>query len=291
MSAPAAPAQRRPSATAAFVARCLLGGLFLYLGVSKILHEAEFLTVVRQQLVVANPFLSGLIATVWPWVEVLYGLLLISGLAQDTAALLGRWWLGAVFIYMGLNKALPHPEAVVKLVRDYHMVTNHVLLNSIGAALPWFEVYCGVLLLAGVAVRGTALNLIAMLVPFTLLVLKRALEIAAATAKPFCAVKFDCGCGAGEVYICHKLIENSTLLLLAAWMLTGRGRQLCLRFSLQPTEHRHNLQFPAEAGPLSLPGGEGEDQQAPIMLDSALRGAERRGEDLGAGSDKMGPGG
>ena len=76
-------------------------------------------------------------------------------------------------------------------------------------------------------------TLIAMLVPFTLLVLKRALLIAATSGKPFCAVKFDCGCGAGEVFICHKLLENTALLLLAAWLLTGRGRQLCLRFSLR----------------------------------------------------------
>ena len=145
--------------------------------------------------------------------------------------MLARWWLGCVFIYMGLNKALPHPEDFLKLVRQYDMVTSPFLLNSIGAALPWFEVYCGVLLLAGVAVRGTALNLIAMLVPFTLIVLKRALAIAAASGTPFCAVKFDCGCGAGEVFICHKLVENTALLLLSAWLLTGRGRQLCLRFS------------------------------------------------------------
>ena len=74
--------------------------------------------------------------------------------------------------------------------------------------------------------------LAAMLVPFTLVVLKRALAIAAVSGKPFCAVKFDCGCGAGEVFICHKLVENAVLFLLLAWLLTGRGRQLCLRFSL-----------------------------------------------------------
>jgi len=89
-----------------------------------------------------------------------------------------------------------------------------------------------------VAVRGTALNLIAMLVPFSVLVLKRALALAASSGIPFCAVKFDCGCGAGEVYICHKLIENSALLLLAAWLLTGPGRRLCLRFSLLRPERR-----------------------------------------------------
>jgi uncharacterized membrane protein YphA (DoxX/SURF4 family) len=231
MNAPKAHARRTPD-IAALLARWLLGALFIWLGASKVLHHAEFLTFVRQQFVVANPFLSGLIAAVWPGIEVVYGLWLISGMAQGTAALLARWWLGAVFVYMGLNKAFPHPEAFLKLVRDYHMVSSPVLLNAIGAALPWFEVYCGLLLLAGVAVRGTALNLIAMLVPFTLLVLKRALEIAAATGKPFCAVKFDCGCGAGEVYICHKLVENSALLLLAAWLLAGQGRQLCLRYGL-----------------------------------------------------------
>ncbi len=152
---------------------------------------------------------------------------------QEAAAVLARWWLGAEFIVMGLHKALPHPEAFVKLVRQYDMVTDPVLLNSIGAALPWFEVYCGVLLLAGVAVRGTALNLIVMLVPFTLLVLKRALAIAASTGDPFCSIKFDCGCGAGEVFICRKLVENVVLLLLAAWLLSGRGRRLSLRFSLR----------------------------------------------------------
>ena len=93
-----------------------------------------------------------------PWLEVLYGLLLLTGIARDAAAVLARWWLGCVFIYMGLNKALPHPEYFLKLVRQYDMVTSPLLLNSIGAALPWFEVFCGLLLLVGVAVRGSALN-------------------------------------------------------------------------------------------------------------------------------------
>jgi hypothetical protein len=63
-------------------------------------------------------------------------------------------------------------------------------------------------------------------------VLKRALAIAATSGIPFCAVKFDCGCGAGEVFICAKLVENAVLLLLSAWLLAGGGRQLCLRFGL-----------------------------------------------------------
>src|SRR5438105_10241518 len=100
---------------------------------------------------------------------------------MDILATLVRWLLGALFIYMGLSKALhivihgedvtEGPVAFLKLVRQYDMVGNPLLLNLIGAMLPWFEVFCGLLLLAGVAVRGTALMLLAMLVPFTLLVL------------------------------------------------------------------------------------------------------------------------
>lgn len=219
---------------AALLGRWVLGGLFIYLGLSKVLHPVEFLTFVRQQLAVTDPSLSNLISTTAPWLEVLYGLLLLTGLAKDTATVMARWWLGCVFIYMGLHKALPHPDYFLKLILQYDMVTEPPLLNSIGLTLPWFEVFCGLLLLAGVAVRGAALNIIVMLVPFTLVVLKRALAIAAVTGKPFCAVKFDCGCGAGEVYVCHKLVENTVLLLLSAWLLTSRGRQLCVRFSLFP---------------------------------------------------------
>lgn len=226
------PEPRHLPEIAARLARWLLGGLFIYLGLSKVFHGAEYLRFVREQLLVSNPALASLIALTAPWLEVLAGLWLLTGIARNAAAVLARWWLGCVFIFMGLHKALPHPEAFLKLVRQYDLVTDPFLLNAIGAALPWFEVYCGVLLLAGVAVRGTALNLIAMLVPFTFIVVKRALAIVAASHIPFCAVKFDCGCGAGEVFICHKVIENTVLLLLSAWLLTGHGRRFCLRFSL-----------------------------------------------------------
>src|ERR1043166_7367043 len=136
--------------------------------------------------------------------------------ALDRFAVLARWVLGAVFIYMGLHKAL-HPVDFLKLVHQYELVHNPLLMNFIAATLPWFEIFCGVLLLTGVAVRGAALWLVLMLVPFTIIVLRRALAIHTAQAIPLCAVKFDCGCGNGEVWICRKLVENSLLILLSAW--------------------------------------------------------------------------
>jgi uncharacterized membrane protein YphA (DoxX/SURF4 family) len=152
--------------------------------------------------------------------------------ALDIASVAARWFLGVTFIYMGLQKAMD-PVTFLKLIRQYEVVKDPFVLNTIASTLPWFEVVCGLLLLGGVAVRGTALNLIAMLIPFTLLILRRALAIASTQGTPFCLIKFDCGCGNGEVVICNKLIENSGLILISVWLLAGYGRQLSARFTLR----------------------------------------------------------
>jgi uncharacterized membrane protein YphA (DoxX/SURF4 family) len=153
--------------------------------------------------------------------------------AMDFGALAARWFLGGLFVYTGLEKGLD-PVSFLKLVRQYDMVHAPFLLNSIAAVLPWFEVFCGALLLAGIAVRGAALTLTCVLIPFTAVVWHRALVLQVARAIPFCAVKFDCGCGTGEVFICHKLLENAGLILLGLWVVLGRGRWLALRYSLTP---------------------------------------------------------
>jgi len=150
--------------------------------------------------------------------------------AAEVFAQLARWFLGAMFLYMGLNKAL-HPIEFLKLVRQYDMLQHHLLLNFVASALPWFEVFCGLLLVLGVAVRGAAVMLVSMLIPFTVVVLLRALEIHGAGGLPFCAIKFDCGCGAGEVFICRKLAENVFLTALSSALIVWPCRRLCLRLS------------------------------------------------------------
>jgi uncharacterized membrane protein YphA (DoxX/SURF4 family) len=152
-----------------------------------------------------------------------------SLLGQEWVGVLARWILGGVFVYMGLNK-VAHPVDFLKILREYNMVGSHTMLNFIAAALPWVEVYCGLLLLVGIAVRGSASLLIGMLVPFTVVVLNRALAVQAANPIPFCAIRFDCGCGAGEVLICHKLLENCLLILLSLLLLVGGGNRWCLQY-------------------------------------------------------------
>jgi uncharacterized membrane protein YphA (DoxX/SURF4 family) len=150
----------------------------------------------------------------------------------DGIGVLVRWLLGGLFIYMGLSKAL-HPEEFLKLLRQYHLAQSPWILDTVAATLPWFEVFCGVLLVTGIAVRGSALVLIGMLVPFTVVVFHRAAVMHTALAIPFCAVKFDCGCGTGEVFICRKLLENFVLILLSGWLVAGQGKRLCLRYRLR----------------------------------------------------------
>ena len=154
--------------------------------------------------------------------------------AGDIVALFARWILGGLFIYMGLSKAL-HPVDFLKLVRQYELTDVPLLLNLVAAGLPWFEIYCGLLLLLGVAVRGSALLLVAMLVPFTVVVFRRALAIHAAGDIAFCAIKFDCGCGNGEVFICRKIAENSLTILDSLLLIFRRRHRLCLRSSLFKT--------------------------------------------------------
>ena len=149
----------------------------------------------------------------------------------EWAAVLARWVLGLLFVYMGMSKAL-HPVDFLKLVRQYEMVDAPWLLNFVAATLPWFEVFCGLLLATGIAVRSSALVLLLMLIPFTWTVFKRALAIHATQGIPFCQIRFDCGCGAGVVLICAKLVENSVLILLSGLLLSGRGKKWCARYGL-----------------------------------------------------------
>lgn len=156
--------------------------------------------------------------------------------ATGVPSLLARLIVGGLFIYMGFNKT-QDPVGFLKLIREYQMIPQGmpVLLNVLAVTLPWLEVLCGVLLIAGVAVRGTAGLLVTMLVGFTAIIAVRAVDIYQSTGQAFCQIAFDCGCGTGVVNICFKLfVENTGLLLLSLVALWSRSRKFCLRWSLVP---------------------------------------------------------
>lgn len=132
-----------------------------------------------------------------------------------------RFALGGYLIYLGLAKALD-PVGFLKLLREYELLASPLPLNAVAALLPWFEVACGGFLIAGIAVRGTALVVASLFFAFTAAIIHRALAIHAELGTSFCSIRFDCGCGAGEVLACAKIPENLVWLALATWLVFSR---------------------------------------------------------------------
>lgn len=147
--------------------------------------------------------------------------------------LLCRLAIGALFIYMGIVKAR-EPVTFLKLIREYEMVPDGGwwFLNWSVATLPWIEILCGLLLVLGVGLRGTALVIMAMLAVFTPAIVLRGLGIHNTEQLAFCKIYFDCGCGAGVVNFCGKLAENTALFLGALLILFSRSQRFCLRARL-----------------------------------------------------------
>ncbi len=133
--------------------------------------------------------------------------------------LLARLAVGGVFAYLAVMK-LRDPVAFLKAVKMYGIVPLEppLWLNVTAVVTPWIELVCAAFLVVGLWRRGAALVLSGMLLFFTPMLLIHAAGLYAAP-KPgvvyasFCDVKFDCGCGTGEVYICTKVLENVLLLM------------------------------------------------------------------------------
>jgi len=147
--------------------------------------------------------------------------------------LIARLLVGGEFIRLGFLK-LHDPVAFLKALREYDMfpAAHPWLMNATAAALPGAEITCGVLLLLGVAVRGTALFQLGMLLVFTTAIAARASAVAHEKSLALCAVAFDCGCGAGVQNACRKLAENTGLILLCVVALASRSRRWCWRGAL-----------------------------------------------------------
>lgn len=144
--------------------------------------------------------------------------------------MLARLGLGGMFAYLAIMK-LRDPIEFLKQVREYGILPTEppIFLNLTAIALPYLELICAAFLLLGLWRRGAALLLGGMLAFFTPMLLWRAIGIyGEGGVASFCDVKFDCGCGTGEVYICRKVLENVALQLCSLIALFSASN----RFSL-----------------------------------------------------------
>jgi len=150
--------------------------------------------------------------------------------ALDWLTLAARLLLGGTFVYLGALKIID-PVGFLKAVRQFGVVadTDPALLNSMAAWMPWIEVWCGLLLLLGVGVRGAALLVLVMLLVFTPAIAGRGLELQRAAGTAFCDIAFDCGCGTGVVNVCSKLAQNTALIVMALVALLVPSRRFALR--------------------------------------------------------------
>lgn len=116
---------------------------------------------------------------------------------------LGRWlalafrlYLGGVFVYASVYK-IGYAAEFAETVASYQIVPA-LAVNSVALVLPWLELICGSLLVAGVRVRTVSAMLGGLLVIFCVAVLINLLR----------ETPIDCGCF-------HTIDDRMTWLTLA----------------------------------------------------------------------------
>jgi uncharacterized membrane protein YphA (DoxX/SURF4 family) len=131
--------------------------------------------------------------------------------------------LGVVFIYASLDK-IQHPGEFAQAIYNYRMVPN-AFINMMAIALPWLELICGILIIVGVFVRGSAMLIGAMLAVFIIALssaLMRGLDI-------------SCGCftlEGGRSIAANTLVEDILLIICAGIALLYGGKAFSFKKGL-----------------------------------------------------------
>ena len=89
-----------------------------------------------------------------------------------------RLLLGFVFIYAAIDK-IAHPAEFAQAIYNYRMLP-HWTINFMALVMPWLELFCGILIAAGVFFRGSAFMIGVMLGVFIIAIssaLMRGLDI------------------------------------------------------------------------------------------------------------------
>jgi putative oxidoreductase len=126
--------------------------------------------------------------------------------------------LAAVFIYAAFQK-IGRPLAFADEIRMYRILDIGPPLYIMAIALPWIELLCGISLLSGLLMRGSALVLLVLNAVFLVAVTVRTVAIMGEEGIEFFKVYFDCGCGFGATHAWKKLLEDMLFLVFAAAIL------------------------------------------------------------------------
>ena len=134
-----------------------------------------------------------------------------------------RLILGAVFIYASLEK-IQNPGGFAQAIYNYRMVPES-LINIMAIVLPWLELICGILIIVGVFVRGSALLIGAMLAVF----------IVALSSALLRGLDISCGCftlEGGRGIAGKTLIEDILLMICVGIALIYGGKAFSFKKGL-----------------------------------------------------------
>jgi len=125
---------------------------------------------------------------------------------KEIAGLLCRLIVGGVFIYAGVIKVLAPAEEFAFAIESYRVLNAQLSLYA-AYAMPWIELYAGLLLAAGVFTRLSALLTGALLASFEVMLGQAWLRHLPVTS---------CGCfgNSKSNSLAHEFIQNIGLLVL-----------------------------------------------------------------------------
>jgi len=145
--------------------------------------------------------------------------------------LIFRLFLGGAFVYLSTMKLNDDPSVFLKAIKLYGVLPQEPpqFMNWIAIVMPVLELVCGLAILAGVLMRGASLIMFCMLAVFTPAIYMHGMQLFnAGKFVSFCDVKFDCGCGTGEEWVCQKIPLNLALMLAAALVFFCKSRRFTL---------------------------------------------------------------
>lgn len=117
-------------------------------------------------------------------------------------SLVMRVVIAAVFIFAGLTK-INQPGDFAFAIQNYQIIPPN-LTNLLAVILPWLEIFCGLALLLGYYVRGSAMILSGLTVVFIISVSRALIS----------GLEIDCGCyGNSSPLTSWKLLEDGLILL------------------------------------------------------------------------------
>jgi uncharacterized membrane protein YphA (DoxX/SURF4 family) len=131
-----------------------------------------------------------------------------------------RLILGVVFIYASIDK-IDKPGGFAEAIYNYRMLP-HATINLMAIVMPWLELICGVLIIIGLFVRGSAL-----LIGFMLLVFIVAISFALVRG-----LDISCGCfkvGGGHAMALDLLVRDILMLIAAVLIMVFGGSSFSLR--------------------------------------------------------------